>query len=107
MEVQISGNYFNNGAAQYWSDLERLHKQVQNHQTSQEERIADTLRQEGERRSAVEQEIVGEVTRIRTEMQEFVNKQLPGWIQDGVSTGLRNLQQPPAALMIEQIREVV
>jgi hypothetical protein len=40
-------------------------------------------------------------------MQEFVNKQLPGWIQEGVSSGLRNLPPPPPTLMIEQIREVV
>jgi hypothetical protein len=73
----------------------------------QEDRIAKALRQEGERRTAVEGEIVREVTRIRTNMQEFVNKQLPGWVQEGVTSGLRNLSQPPTALMIEQIREVV
>jgi hypothetical protein len=55
----------------------------------------------------VEGEIAGEVTRIRTDMQEFVNKQLPGWIQEGVSSGLRNLPPPPPTLTIEQIREVV
>jgi hypothetical protein len=56
---------------------------------------------------AVEQEIAGEVTHITTDMQEFVNKQLPGWIHEGVVSGLRNLPQAPSALTIEQIREVV
>jgi gas vesicle protein len=36
-----------------------------------------------------------------------VNKQLPGWIQEGVSSGLRNLPPPPPVLTIEQIRDVV
>jgi hypothetical protein len=40
-------------------------------------------------------------------MQEFVNKQLPGLIQEGVALGLSNLLQAPSALTIEQIREVV
>jgi hypothetical protein len=40
-------------------------------------------------------------------MQEFMNKQLPGWIQKGVTSGLRNLSQASPALTIEQIREVV
>jgi hypothetical protein len=40
-------------------------------------------------------------------MQEFVNKPMPGWIQKGASTGLRNLPPPPPTLMSEQIREVV
>jgi hypothetical protein len=40
-------------------------------------------------------------------MQEFVNKLLPGWIQEGVASGLRNLPQALSALTIEQIREVV
>jgi hypothetical protein len=55
----------------------------------------------------VEGEIAEEVTHIRTDMQEFVNKQLPGWIQEGVSAGLKNLPPPPPTLTIEQIREVV
>jgi hypothetical protein len=67
----------------------------------QEERLVEALRQEGERKTAVEGEIVGEVTHIRTDMQEFVNKQLPGWIQEGVALGLRNLLQAPSALTIE------
>jgi hypothetical protein len=40
-------------------------------------------------------------------MQEFVNKQLPRWIQEVVSSGLRNLPQPPPVLTLEQIREVI
>jgi hypothetical protein len=55
----------------------------------------------------VEGEIAEEVIRIRTNMQEFVNKQLPGWIQQGVASGLSNLPPPPPALTLEQIREVV
>jgi hypothetical protein len=55
----------------------------------------------------VEGEIAEEVTSIQTDMQEFVNKQLPGWIQEGVSAGLRNLPPPPPTLTIDQIREVV
>jgi hypothetical protein len=38
------------------------------------------LRQEAEWRIAVEGEIAEEVTHIRSDMQEFVNKYLPGWI---------------------------
>jgi polyhydroxyalkanoate synthesis regulator phasin len=106
-EVQISGKISNDQAAQYWNDLEKLHQQVKNHQESQEERITEALRQEGARRSVVEGEIAEEVTRIRTDMQEFVNKQLPGWLQEGVTSGLRNLPQPPLALTLEQIREVI
>jgi hypothetical protein len=106
-EVQISGKISNDRAAQYWNDLETLHEQVKSHQESQEERIVEALRQEGARRSAVEGEIAGEVTRIRTDMQQFVYQPLPGWIQDGVSAGLRNLPPPPPTLTIEQIREVV
>jgi hypothetical protein len=34
----------------------------------QEERIAEALRQEGERKTAVEEEIVREVTRIRRDI---------------------------------------
>jgi hypothetical protein len=56
---------------------------------------------------AVEEQIVSEVTHIRTNMQEFVNKQLLGWIQEGVASGLRNLPPAHTVLMIEQIREVV
>jgi hypothetical protein len=106
-EVQISGEISNDRAAQYWNDLETLHEQVQQHQKSQEERITEALRQEGEKRTAVEGEIAGEVTQIRTDMQEFVNKQLSGWIQQGVASGLSNLPPPPPALTLEQIREVV
>jgi hypothetical protein len=40
-------------------------------------------------------------------MQEFVNKQPPGWIEEGVASGLSNLPQAPSALTFEQIREVV
>jgi hypothetical protein len=40
----------------------------------QEQRIAMASRLEEEWRSAVEGEIVGEVTCIRNNMQEFVNK---------------------------------
>jgi hypothetical protein len=93
--------------AQYWNDLEKLYKQVKQHQRSQESRIAEALRQEGEWRSAVEEEIASEVTRIRTDMQEFVNKQLPCWIQEGVASGLRYLPSASSALTIEQITEVV
>jgi exonuclease VII large subunit len=106
-EVQISGEISNDRVAQYWNDLETLHERVQQHQKSQEERIAEASRQEGERRTAVEGEIAGEVTQIRTDMQEFVNKQLSGWIQQGVASGLSNLPLPPPALTLEQIREVV
>jgi hypothetical protein len=55
----------------------------------------------------LEGEIAEEVTRIRTDMQEFVNKQLSGWIQQGVAAGLSNLPPPPSALTLEQIREVI
>jgi hypothetical protein len=106
-EVQISSKISNNRAAQYWNNLEKLHEQVKNHQKLQETRIAEALRQEGARRTTVEEEIATEVTRIRTDMQEFVNKQLPGWIQEGVSSGLRNLPPPPPTLTIDQIREVI
>jgi hypothetical protein len=40
-------------------------------------------------------------------LQEFVNKQLPGWIQEGVTSGLRNLPPSPPALTLEQIRVVI
>jgi hypothetical protein len=40
-------------------------------------------------------------------MLEFVNKQLPGWILEGVASGLSNLPPAPSTLTIEQIREVV
>jgi hypothetical protein len=40
----------------------------------------------------VEEEIAGEVTDIRNNMQEFVNKQLPGWIQEEV---VSELSLPP------------
>jgi hypothetical protein len=63
-EVQISGKLSNNGAAQYWSDLERLHEQVEQHQRSQEDWIVEALRKEGERRTAAEGEIANEVNRI-------------------------------------------
>jgi hypothetical protein len=64
MEVQISGKISNDRAAQYWNDLKKLHEQVEQHRKSQQNRIAETLRQEGERRTAVEGEIAKEVTRI-------------------------------------------
>jgi hypothetical protein len=67
-EVQISSKISNDRVAQYWNDLEKLHQQVEQHQRSQEERIAKALRQEGERRTAVEGEIAGEVACIRTNM---------------------------------------
>jgi hypothetical protein len=44
----------------------------------QEERIAETLQQEGEWRIVINGKIVGQVTYIRIDMQEFVNKQLLG-----------------------------
>jgi hypothetical protein len=62
--VQHSGKLSNDHAAQYWNDLEKLHDQVRQHHKSQDQRITDALRQEGERRSTVEGEIAGEVTRI-------------------------------------------
>jgi hypothetical protein len=43
-----------------------------------EQRIAKALHLEGEYKSAVEGEIAGELTRIRNDMQEFVNRELPG-----------------------------
>jgi hypothetical protein len=55
----------------------------------------------------VETEIAEELICIRNDMQEFVNKQLLGWIQEGVTSGLSKLPPPPSALIIEQIREVV
>jgi polyhydroxyalkanoate synthesis regulator phasin len=106
-EVKISGKLSNDRVAQYWNDLEKLREQVEQHQKSQEEWIAEVLTQEGARRTMVEGEITNEVTRIRTDMQEFVNKQLPGWIQEGITSGLRNLPPPPPALTLEQIREVI
>jgi hypothetical protein len=106
-KVQISGKLSNDPAAQYWNNLERLHKQVKQHQRPQEDRIAEALRKEGERRTVVEGEIASEVTCIQTNMQEFVNQQLPGWIQEEVTSGLRNLPPPPPALTLEQIREVI
>jgi hypothetical protein len=106
-EVQISSKISNDRAAQYWNDLEKLHEQVEQHQRSQEDRIAEALRREGEWRTAVEGEIAQEVTRIRTDMQEFVNKQLPGWIQEGVSAGLKTLPPPPPVLTLEQIRALI
>jgi hypothetical protein len=63
-EVQISGKLSNDRASQYWNDLEKLHEQVEQHQKLQDDRIAEALRQEGERRTAVEGEIAGEVNRI-------------------------------------------
>jgi sensor c-di-GMP phosphodiesterase-like protein len=74
MEVQQSKRLFNDRVAQYWNNLEKHYDNVEQHQKSQEERIAEALHQEGVRRTAVEEEIVEEVTRIRTDMQEFVNK---------------------------------
>jgi hypothetical protein len=106
-EVQQSGKISNDRASQYWNNLENLHNQVHQHQKTQEERIAEALRQEGERRTAVEGEIVREVTRIRTNMQEFVNRQLPGWIQEGVAFRLSRLPPTPQALTLEDIREVI
>jgi hypothetical protein len=67
-----------NQAAQYWNDLEKLYNQVGEHQRMQAERIAKALRFEREWRSAMEGEIAGEVTRIRNDIQDFVNKPLPG-----------------------------
>jgi hypothetical protein len=63
-EVQQSGKLSNDRAAQSWNDLEKLLDQVKQHQNSQEERIAEALRVEGEQRTAVEGEIAGEVTHI-------------------------------------------
>jgi hypothetical protein len=77
-EVKQSSKLFNDRGPQYCNDLEKLHDQVEQHQKLQEGRIAEVLRQEGERSTAIEGEIAAEVTRIRTDMQEFVNKQLPG-----------------------------
>jgi hypothetical protein len=57
----------------------------------QEERIAVALQQEGQRRTAVEWELAEEVTCISTDMEEFVNKQQPVRIQEGVASGLTNL----------------
>jgi hypothetical protein len=61
-EIQISGKISNNRVAQYWNDLENLHEQVKQCQSSQEDQIAEALRREGERRTAVEGEIIQEVT---------------------------------------------
>jgi hypothetical protein len=40
-------------------------------------------------------------------MQEFVNKQLPRYIQEGVASRLSNLLPASSALTIDRIREVV
>jgi hypothetical protein len=40
-------------------------------------------------------------------MQEFVKKQLLGWIQEGVKAKLQSLLPLKPALTIEQIQEVV
>jgi hypothetical protein len=69
----------------------------------QEHRIADALRLEGEWRSAVEGKTAGEITRIRNDMQEFVNRQLPSWIQEGIVSKLNNLPPPPSVLTMKQI----
>jgi hypothetical protein len=42
-QVQISSGISNDQAAPYWNDLEKLHKQVPQHQRLQEERIAKAL----------------------------------------------------------------
>jgi hypothetical protein len=67
-EVQQSEKLFNDQAAQYCNDLEKLYDKVKQHQSSLEERIAEALQKVGERRTAVEGEIAEEVTRIRTNM---------------------------------------
>jgi serine protease inhibitor len=79
-EVQQSGKLSNDWVAQYWNHLEKLHDQVEQHQREQEHRIVEALWQEGEWRTAVEEEIAREVTHIQTDMQEFGNRQLPRWI---------------------------
>jgi hypothetical protein len=43
-----------------------------------EQRIAEALRKEGEWKTVVEGKIVEEVTHIRADIQEFVNKQQSG-----------------------------
>jgi hypothetical protein len=63
-DVQISGKLSNDRAAQYWNDLEKLQEQVEQHQRSQEDRIVEAFRKEGEQRTMVEGEIANEVTRI-------------------------------------------
>jgi hypothetical protein len=73
----------------------------------QEERIAKDLRNRGKRRTEVQKEIVGQVTCIQTNMQEFVNKQLPSWLNKGVLSELRSLPKPLLAITLEQIREVI
>jgi hypothetical protein len=55
----------------------------------------------------VEEEIAGEVTRIRINMEEFVYKQPPGWVQEGLPCTLNNLLPAPSVPMIEQIRKVL
>jgi hypothetical protein len=40
-------------------------------------------------------------------MQEFVNKQLPSWINEGVLSELRSLPKPLLAMILEQIQEVI
>jgi hypothetical protein len=47
-EVQQSGQLFNDQAAQYRSNLEKLHDQLKLHQKLQEQRIAEALKLEGE-----------------------------------------------------------
>jgi hypothetical protein len=81
-EVQQSSKLCNDQAAQYGKDLEKLHDKAEEHQRLQEQRIAKALRLEGERRALVEGETTSKVTHNRTDIQQFVNKQLPGWIQD-------------------------
>jgi hypothetical protein len=87
--------------------LKRLHKQVKSHQKMQEERITDDLRIEEKRRTMVEEEIVEDVTWICTDIEEFLNKQLPKCIQEGVKSGLQSLHPPVPPLTMEQIQEVV
>jgi hypothetical protein len=65
--------------------------------------MAEALRKERERRTAVEGEIANEVNCIRTDKQEFVNKQFPHWIQEVVTSGLRNLPPASPTLTLEQI----
>jgi hypothetical protein len=68
--------------------LERLYNKVEVHQKVLESWIAKALRSEGERRIIVDSEIAGEVTQIRNDMQEFVNKQLPCCVREAVKAGL-------------------
>jgi hypothetical protein len=83
--------------------LKNLHDQVEEHQWTQSQRIAKALRQEGEWRLVINGEKAEEVTHIRTDMQEFVNKQLPGWIQEEIASGLSNFPPAPSVLTREQI----